>query len=140
MALNASEVYRRQSVETSSERLVLMLYDGGVSTLSRAVLAIEGHNLGEANYQLLKAQDIIKQLMLGLDTSYEVGQNLELLYDYMINRLVEANVKKSIDIIMEVKGFLTELREVWEQILRRVPETPAQAAPPRTVSSFNVSG
>lgn len=111
--------YRENSVYTASpEELTLMLYNGLVKFIMKAQYAIQKDDIEGANENILKAQDIITELMSTLDMKYEVAASLELLYDYMIRRLIEANVKKSSEILDEVLEFAKDLRDTWEQAMR----------------------
>jgi flagellar protein FliS len=46
----------------------------------------------------------------------ELAQNLSSLYDYMVMRLVDANLKNDITVLDEVARLLTELTEAWDSI------------------------
>lgn len=136
MGMNAAEIYRRQTVETGPEHLVTMLYDGAIQALERAAKAVAEKDMETSHRQLVKAQDILAQLIAGLDTSIPIGSDLAALYDYMLNRLIEANIKKDVAIIEEVRGFLFELKEVWVEAIKRSRETGMM---PRS-GSLNISG
>ena len=116
MNFNPYQQYKQQMVQTASpEKLLLMLYDGAIKFLKQAIEAIENQDLAVAHEKILKVQDIITELMITVDTSVEVGKNLYLLYDYFLQRLIAANVKKENAYLEEVKSYLEELREVWQQ-------------------------
>ena len=42
------------------------------------------------------------------------------MYDYIMRRLIEANLKKDINILDEVKGLVKDLKEAWSEALNRV--------------------
>lgn len=117
------DAYRTTQVKTSSPAdLLLMLYDGGIKWCQKASIHLE-QGEGEAAHQaLLKSQDIISELMISLDFSAdeEIAQGLYDLYDYMHNRLVEANIKKDGAMVTEVAGMLREMRDVWSQVAKQV--------------------
>ncbi|NLG33116.1 MAG: flagellar export chaperone FliS [Syntrophomonadaceae bacterium] len=114
-----AQAYRHNQVNTASQgQLVLMLYDGGRRFITKAIMAIEKHNLEEANTCLQRAQEIVEQLILGLN--YEAGDiahQLYRLYDYLQYLLVEANLRKDIQPAREALYLLGELRETWAKIL-----------------------
>jgi len=111
--------YRENSVYTASpEELTLMLYNGLVKFIMKAQHAISKNDMENANESIIRAQEIVSELMSTLDMKYEVAASLELLYDYMIRRLIEANVKKSSEILDEVLEFAKDLRDTWEQAMR----------------------
>jgi len=115
MQSNPYKQYQQTAVETASpERLIIMLYDGAVKFINQAKISMNEGNIEETNKALLKTQDIISELMIGLNMEIgEVAQNLYNLYDYFKRRLVEANTKKDIAILDEVLGHLVELRDTW---------------------------
>nr|WP_201764003.1 flagellar export chaperone FliS [Thermoclostridium stercorarium] len=111
--------YRENSVYTASpEELTLMLYNGLIKFIMKAQNAISKKDIEGANENILRAQDIVSELMSTLDKKYEIANNLEMLYDFMLRRLIEANVKKSCEILDEVLEFAKELRDTWEQAMR----------------------
>lgn len=120
MVRNGIQSYRKTNVMTSDPmRLVLMCYEGAIDSLR-----IGKERLLQADYEgkskaLLKAQDIITELLCSLD--YEKGdaiaRNLEALYKYMLRRLMGAGNSKTPDPIDEVIGMLGELKSAWETIL-----------------------
>lgn len=120
MTRNGYAVYKQTQVNTASgPHLVLMLYDAAIANLTQAKAAIEAHTPSEAHQRLIKAQDILTELMGALDTEREIGKNLYALYDYAYQRLVTANVKKEAEPVDEVLGYLTELRDTWRQAMAK---------------------
>jgi flagellar protein FliS len=117
MALpNPYQQYRQQQVNTATpDKLLIMLYDGAIRFCSQAKMAIENKQFEQSHVNLTKAQNIIVEFMTTLNMDYEISQNLYSLYDYLYNRLVEANIKKDTAIIDEVVGFLTDLRKTWAE-------------------------
>ena len=78
MSVNARayQQYRNSVVETASPgRLLLMLYNAAIRNLDAAHRAIEDQNTVQANDCLLKAQDILLELMSTLDMEYEMRNN-----------------------------------------------------------------
>ncbi|PIB39900.1 flagellar export chaperone FliS, partial [Pseudomonas sp. 2588-5] len=61
---NPYATYKQTSIETKSKgELTLMLYDGCIKFIKRAEIAIHNKNLEEKNTNLIKAQNIIRELM-----------------------------------------------------------------------------
>jgi flagellar protein FliS len=116
---NAGELYRQQSAMTASPgELTLMLYDGCIKDLKLAKLSIDAKDYGKANDVLLKAQAIVNELMRSLDIHYEISKQLMALYDYILNVIVWANVKKDMVRIDEALDLVTDLRDTWQQVIR----------------------
>jgi flagellar secretion chaperone FliS len=117
--INPNEVYLRNQVTTAKpEELTLMLYNGGIKFLHQAKLAIEKKELPKAHAAIMKTQDIISELMSTLDMEYEISNSLLSLYDYMMRRLIEANLSKDISIIDEIENMLIELKNTWAQVMK----------------------
>jgi len=53
-----------------------------------------------------------------LDMKYDIAHQLDLLYDYMYRRLVDANIKKDGASLKKFLGFAKELRDTWEQAMK----------------------
>ncbi len=72
----------------------------------------------------IKAQNIVREFILTLDMQYEISQSWASLYEYIHYRLVQGNLKKDREMLVEARGLLAELRDTWHQAMKavRVPE------------------
>lgn len=102
----------------SPQELTLMLYDGAVKFGNQAKLALENSDIAKANILNLKVQAIIGEFQASLDHNYEVSEGLELMYDYIKRRLIEANVKKDVEILEEALSYIRELRNTWKEAMQ----------------------
>lgn len=129
MALNkAYSKYQANSISGSApEDLTLMLYNGLMRFIIQGQKAIDEKDIPKAHENIVRAQDIIIEFQATLDPQYEISNALMLLYDYMYTRLVDANLKKDKNVLEEVLGYATELRNTWEQAMKLAREQ-AQAA------------
>lgn len=119
MMYNAQQVYMRNQYETASPaELTLQLYNGAIRFLDQAQKAIVQGEIEIVNERLRKVQDIIQELLMTLDTTLEIGQQLSKLYDYMLYRLTQANVKKDAAMVEEVISLLTDLRDAWKEVVK----------------------
>lgn len=117
LALNQ---YFQNSVNTASPaELTLMLYNGLVKYLMKAKESIAQNDLQKSHENIMRSQDIISEFQATLDMKYSISQNLMLLYDYMKHRLIDANVKKDMEIIDEVLIFARELRDTWAIAMKK---------------------
>lgn len=115
----ARDIYKKNQVNTApKKKLLIMLYDGAIKNLNLAELALGEKNFENTNKYMIKAQDIISELMITLDFEKggDIADNLYQLYDYMYNRLIRGNIEKNVDAVIEVKGYMEELRDTWAQI------------------------
>ncbi|HHU91460.1 MAG TPA: flagellar export chaperone FliS [Clostridiaceae bacterium] len=119
IAYNAYNQYKENSIYTASpEELTLMLYNGLVKFIMRGIDSIEKKNIQDANTNIIKAQNIVSEFMNTLDMNYEISSSLNSIYDYMLRRLIDANVAKDKEILDEVLGFAKILRDTWEQAMK----------------------
>ncbi|MGI6587220.1 MAG: flagellar export chaperone FliS [Peptococcia bacterium] len=116
--------YQQQQVFTAPpDKLLLMLFDGAIRFCNQAKKALVGQKLEESNYYIIKAEDIILELMTTLKMDFEFSQQLYSLYDYLYRRLVEANIEKDMVLLDEVVELLTELRQTWAEVAVKARET-----------------
>jgi len=118
---NPYEAYQTNSVMTASpQELTLMLYNGCLKFIRIARKAMEEKNFEEKNSNIIKAQAIIQELNITLDRKIEISENMSKLYDYLYQRLVEANIKNDVSILDEVEGFVIDFRDTWKQVMELV--------------------
>lgn len=116
---NPYQSYQQNSVLTASPgELTLMLYNGCLKFIHIAKIGMSEKNYEKKNTYILKAQDIIRELMVTLNEEMEISKQLMPLYDYLYRRLIQANVKNDPAILDEVEGFVTEFRDTWKQVIQ----------------------
>ena len=132
--------YQQTQAHTASPgQLVVMLYQGAIKFLVKARSEIGAGNIEAAHHDLVRGQDIVLELMNGLDLSAgEVAENLQGLYVFMYRRLVEANVKKDVEKIDEVLGMLRELMAAWEQAVAAAENSRPAAGGARRLAGVSV--
>jgi flagellar protein FliS len=120
--MDLQEKYLQVQVQTATpEMLVTMLYDGAIRFLRQAKANLSSKKIQEANYFLIRAENIIAELNNSLDLSRQpVAGSLRNLYEYMLRRLVEANTKKDLAIVDEIVAMLLDLRETWVAALKQL--------------------
>ncbi|ALS75387.1 MULTISPECIES: flagellar export chaperone FliS [Planococcus] len=116
--INPYQTYQQNSVMTaSSEELTLMLYNGCLKFIKLAKKAMLDKQFEEKNKNLLKAQAIIQELRSTLNPDIALSKELEQLYEYQNNSLMEANMKNDAAALDAVLADLTELRNTWKQAM-----------------------
>jgi len=113
------QAYQRNMYETASpHKLISLLYNAAITNIQRAIQAIEGQQTGDANRFILKAQEIIYELMACLNEEQggKLAANLKEIYFYCTNQLVQANIRKDINLLREVEGIIDPLRQAWQEI------------------------
>lgn len=111
-----AEVLTEESIHKKTpQELTNLLYKALIDNLERAIKLINKNRIIEANRLLQNSNDILYRLGAGLN--YEAGivaDQLEALYNYMAERLVEANRSKSVEIIGEVLTLTKEISDAWQ--------------------------
>ncbi|AHE70114.1 TPA: flagellar export chaperone FliS [Enterobacter ludwigii] len=106
-------------MSANPHQLVTMLFDGALSALVRARLFLNENRIAEKGEALSKAINIIDNgLKAGLNMEIEgpLSANLAALYDYMIRRLLYANLRNDEGAIVEVEELLNNIADAWKQI------------------------
>ncbi len=95
MTSNPYAKIKQNSVMTASAQdLTLMLYDGAIKYANQAIVAIEHKQYDVAHAKIMRVQDIIQEFIVTLDPNYEISTDMRRLYDYLYQRLVQANARK----------------------------------------------
>jgi len=133
--------YKANEISTVSQsRLIVMLYEGAMRFLKIAKESMTPRKYDIVNNNIIKAQDIITDLMLSLnlEEGKEVASNLLSLYVYMKKRLLEANMRKDTKIIEEVVELLTQLKTAWDELDRK--EVSNQSSSPSRNTGISITG
>lgn len=116
---NPYQQYAQNQVNTAPpEELTLMLYKGTVKFIGLAIKGLENKNIEDVNNNIIKAQNIYYELLATLDRKYPISDNLASLYDYIINLLLQGNIKKDKDILEEALNMSKEFVVTWEEAIK----------------------
>ena len=133
--------YQTIATQTAAPgQLVLMLYEGAIRFLERALAGFEHKDPLEfnstINNNVLRAQEILNELnsSLDLDQGGELAATLRGLYGYMNRQLTYSNIRKSPEGIHDTVKRLSVLRDAWSEMLRRHYVAPGPAEPMRTLA------
>jgi flagellar secretion chaperone FliS len=118
--------YRKVATQTATPgQLVLMLYDGALKFLEKALTGFDHRDPllfnQTINNNILRAQAIIHEMnaSLNMQAGGEVASNFRRLYNYFYRRLTQANRTKQKAPILEIMARVRELRDSWAEMLRR---------------------
>lgn len=115
---NAYNVYKNNSINYSSkEQLLLMLLDGAVRFSKIARQAVLEKDTKKAHEFLIKTQNIFYELIITLDMSKagDWGKNMVSVYEFIIKRLTDANMKKDASIIEEIIPLIESIKDTWNE-------------------------
>ncbi|OGU22280.1 MAG: flagellar export chaperone FliS [Hydrogenophilales bacterium RIFOXYD1_FULL_62_11] len=121
---NAVHAYASVGLETgvvaaSPHQLIIMLYEGAELSVRMAIKHLSDGDITRKSAAIAKASNIIQEgLCAALDPHQggEIAAQLHALYDYMIKRLMLANMNNQSAPLEEVLGLLRELHAAWKQI------------------------
>ena len=121
---NAARNYSNVNVTTgvmsaNPHGLVVMLFEGALIAVATARMYMGMHQTPEKAKAISKAVSIIQDgLMASLDrdSGGELADRLFSLYEYMVTRLIEANMHNLQEPLEETGRLLTELSDAWKSI------------------------
>ena len=129
--------YAKVGLETgiaaaTPHKLITMLYDGAVLAVINATTHMKAGNIeakGKAISHAIQIIDNGLKASLDKEVGGDIAKNLDALYEYMSARLLTANLQNQVEILDEVRGLLTDLRDTWKQIGEEGNGAPAGGAP-----------
>jgi flagellar protein FliS len=112
--------------------LVLMVLDACAERLTTACGCIERREIARKAKLLHSCVKLIAELRgsLNLAEGGPLAQNLSALYDYMMRRLLLANVNTDAEPVREVQGLLNDIRSAWLAIGPQVRSMAAAGSVP----------
>lgn len=113
--------YQQAQVQTVDRgQLLLMMFDGGDRFLTQAEQRLAGGDVPGFAQALSRAQAIIAELLSTLDHKKggEVARNLDRLYRFMLDHLMEANIAKSGRHVLQVRRIFGIIGGAYREILR----------------------
>lgn len=115
------DAYRKATVDTSDNvRLVSLLFDGAVNFLKLARQKMEQRDIAGRGIYIGKVTAIVGELSksLNMEEGGEIAKNLRRLYDFVLDRLLKANLKNDMKSLEEAERVLDILRAGWKEMER----------------------
>ncbi|MDE6968893.1 MAG: flagellar export chaperone FliS [Eubacterium sp.] len=117
---NRYAAYANNKIMTASKpELTLMLYDGAIKFCNMAIAAIGEHDIEKAHTNIIKIERIIEEFQSTLNFKYPVAKDFNNVYQYLQDRLKEANIKKDSEILEEVLKHLRTMRDTWKEVMKK---------------------
>ncbi|WP_242832960.1 flagellar export chaperone FliS [Butyrivibrio sp. LC3010] len=106
--------------QAKPEELTLMLYEGAIKFCNIAIMGLENNDEKKFTTYLLKVENIIDYLNNTLDMKYPVAKDFENVYNYLMKRLVEADLhrEEAMDIMNEVNKHIHTMRDTWVDAIK----------------------
>ncbi len=117
---NPYKTYQKTQVTTASrEKILLMLYEGAIRFVKHAQVAMVEKKIADKGRNLSKATAIISELMATLDfkSGGQLAIDLESLYIFMIDKLIEGNINNDLECLKNVEGILRTLHTGWQDVI-----------------------
>ena len=114
--------YREMEIRTATpEMVVVKLYEGALRFIRTAKASQDSGKIAARATAIGKALAIVNELQhsLNLKQGGEIAKNLDALYFYVTDRLLEANVRGTVQPLDEASGVLSTLNEAWVEISKR---------------------
>jgi flagellar protein FliS len=132
MFSNPIAAYRQVDLESEirgadPHRLIILLFDGAETAMHQALACLEANDIQGRSDALMKAIDIILSGLsasLNVEEGGELAQNLKALYEYMVSRLIYANVHRDAAAIREVQKLLGEISGAWREMGESLRQRP----------------
>ena len=108
--------YRQTEVQSRTPlELVVMLYDGALRFTRDAREAMVRRDIRARQQKISRALEIVSELQstLDLESGGELALQLDQLYEFIRDRLIEASLKQDLRPLDEAHRVLTTLREGW---------------------------
>ena len=106
-----------QAEFASAHEKTLMLFDGAITFIGVALQAIARSDYELKGKMISKSIAVVNGLKDCLDMSHgELPSNLHDLYEYMVEKLFQANLTSDVETIKEIQLLLKTVRESWAQI------------------------
>ena len=106
-----------QAEFASAHEKTLMLFDGAITFIGVALQAIARSDYELKGKMISKSIAVVNGLKDCLDMSHgELPSNLHDLYEYMVEKLFQANLTTNVEAIKEIQLLLKTVRESWAQI------------------------
>lgn len=125
-------------------KLISMLYQGALVAISNAKSGILRNDIPAKGAAISKATMIIDDGLnacLDKNVGGELALNLASLYEYMVSRLLAANMNNDIAALDEVARLLTELKGAWDSIRpgSTPPAAPVSSQPAAAASKVQMT-
>ena len=117
---NAASLYKGTKVNTASPaELTLMLYEGAIKFCNIADLGFEQKDYEKVSNNIIKVQNIITELRSTLDFKYSTAKDFDVIYEYIVSLLVQANIKKDQEQLGLALEQIRGMRDLWKEVMKQ---------------------
>lgn len=118
MAFGENAQIEPQAGSPSGLELIIRCYEAVIQDLLRAKEYHEAQNAEDTYDRIRHAQDIITELLLGLDYERggDIAQNLARIYNFALRQLIGINNQQDTKMYDHLILIFADLKDAWEQI------------------------
>jgi flagellar secretion chaperone FliS len=114
----AASYIQEHTEEISSHQIISLLMDGALERIDQAIRARQTENWIDLEILSNKLVAIINGLRNSLNMSAggEIAENLDSLYEYMIEKITQTPIDKIVSAFDECAKLLNEIKLGWDQM------------------------
>ena len=135
--MNGANQYKQMAVKTANPgQILIMLYEAAIRNVKKAMQCMDANDIAGKGQAIVKAHDIVNELLntLNFDVGGQVARDLERLYGYMSEQLLQANLNNTKAPLESVLKNLETLLSAWKVAVLEVQKAQAKGISPANVS------
>lgn len=112
----AAKIMQERSSELTSHQVISLLMGGALERVTQAKKAVADGNREDKDILFAKVVAIINGLRasLNMDDGGDIAENLDALYEYIVNRLDVDSEENEIAALNEVGRLMLKLKSGWD--------------------------
>lgn len=120
----AASFIQEHTEEISSHQIISLLMDGALERIGQALDAQRKNHQADLQVLTHKLVAIINGLRNSLNMEAgDIAENLDALYEYMVDKITQASYADLASVLAEVRGLIGEIKTGWDQMdFRAIPQ------------------
>jgi flagellar protein FliS len=139
---SGASAYAKVGLETgvvaaSPHKLIVMLFEGAIAATNAAITHMKAGQFEQKAKSISHAIQIIEEGMrasLDKKAGGDIAANLDALYGYIVQRLLQANLRNQPELLEESLTLLSDLKSSWDAIGATAQPAAAPAAVQRPMA------
>lgn len=125
----AASYIQEHTEEISSHQIISLLMDGALERIGQALQAHQKNNQTDLQILTHKLVAIINGLRNSLNMGAgEIAENLDALYEYMVDKITGASQADLAPALVEIRGLIGEIKNGWDAMdFAAIPQVHASA-------------
>ncbi len=107
---------------TDEVQIIFMLYEGALNHIKIARKKIENGDVLSKGHHFSKVTAIISELsnVLDMEKGGDISKNLRSLYEYVLQRLLYANLNNDIQALEDAQKVVQTIRDGWQEMMQKM--------------------